>query len=187
MFSLTSLPKNDFLPPEYNCVLGILAKLKCIMGLSGWHSGKESTCKYKKHRRCGLNPWIRKIPWRRKWQPTPVFLPGKSHGQRSLVGYSPWGCKESEMTESRNVAGWKFNFLNFLELWLCMWHSSVQFNIIINILGRVSNKAVNLIKKGPVSAEIHPPLDLAVEILPKSEIAIFVTILILERKNKHTC
>ena len=37
--------------------------------------------------------------WRRKWQPTPVFLPGKSHGRRNLVGYSPWGCKESDMTE----------------------------------------------------------------------------------------
>ena len=39
------------------------------------------------------------IPWRRKWQPTPVFLPGESHGGRSLVGYSPWGCKESDTTE----------------------------------------------------------------------------------------
>ena len=44
-------------------------------------------------------PWVRKIPWRRAWQPTPVFLPGKPHGQRSLVGYSPWGCKELDMTE----------------------------------------------------------------------------------------
>ena len=43
--------------------------------------------------------WVRKIPWKRAWQPTPVFLPGKSHGQRSLVGYSPWGCQESDMTE----------------------------------------------------------------------------------------
>jgi len=42
---------------------------------------------------------VRKIPWRRKWQPTPVFLPGKSHGQRSLVGYSPQGCKELDMTK----------------------------------------------------------------------------------------
>ena len=41
----------------------------------------------------------RKEGWRRKWQPSPVFLPGKSHGQRSLVRYSPWGCKESDMTE----------------------------------------------------------------------------------------
>ena len=48
--------------------------------------------------RPGFNPWVGKI-CRRKWQPTPVFLPGKSHGQRNLVGYSPWGCKESDTTE----------------------------------------------------------------------------------------
>ena len=50
-------------------------------------------------RRCGFDPWVRKIAWRRKWQPTPVFLPGKFHGQRSLVGYSPWSQQESDMTE----------------------------------------------------------------------------------------
>ena len=49
-------------------------------------------------RRPGFDPWVRKIPWRREWQPAPVFLPGEFHGQRSLVGYSPWGCKESDMT-----------------------------------------------------------------------------------------
>ena len=43
--------------------------------------------------RPGFDPWVGKIPWRRKWQPIPIFLPGKSHGQRSLVGYSPWGHK----------------------------------------------------------------------------------------------
>ena len=47
--------------------------------------------------------WVRKSPWRRKWQPAPVFLPGKSHGQRSLVGYSPWGHKESDMTKKLNT------------------------------------------------------------------------------------
>ena len=46
-----------------------------------------------------FNPWEGKIPWRRKWQLTPVLLPGKSHGRRILVGYSPWGCKELDMTE----------------------------------------------------------------------------------------
>ena len=50
-------------------------------------------------RRSGFDPWVGKIPWRRKWQPTPVLSPGESHGQRSLVGYSPWGHKESDMTE----------------------------------------------------------------------------------------
>ena len=49
--------------------------------------------------RPGFNPWVGKISWRRKWQPTPVLLPGKSYGQRSLVGYSPWGYTESDMTE----------------------------------------------------------------------------------------
>ena len=49
-------------------------------------------------RRPRFNPWVRKIPCRREWQPTPVFLPGESLGQRSLAGYSPWGCKESDLT-----------------------------------------------------------------------------------------
>ena len=50
------------------------------------------------------HPWVEKMPWRRAWQqPTPVFLPGESHGQRSLVGYTPWGCKESDTTEQPNT------------------------------------------------------------------------------------
>ena len=48
--------------------------------------------------RPGFDPWVEKIPWRRKWQPTSVFMPGKSHGQRSLAGYSPWGHKELDRT-----------------------------------------------------------------------------------------
>jgi len=53
-------------------------------------------------RKPGFDPWVGKIPCRRKWQPTPVFLPGESCGQRSLVSYSPWGCKESGITERLN-------------------------------------------------------------------------------------
>ena len=49
--------------------------------------------------RPGFDPWVREIPWRRKWQSTSVLFPGKSHGQRSLVGYGPWGSKESDTTE----------------------------------------------------------------------------------------
>ena len=51
-------------------------------------------------KRSGFDPWVREILWRRAWQPIPVFLPGESHGQRRLVGYSPWGCKESDTTEA---------------------------------------------------------------------------------------
>ena len=62
-----------------------------FLGLPWWLNGKESACQCRRH---GFNPWVGKIPWKRKWQPTWVFLPGKSHGQRSLVGYSPWGHKK---------------------------------------------------------------------------------------------
>ena len=60
---------------------------------------KEPACQCRRCKRHGFNPWVRKIPWRRKWQHTPAFLPGESYGQRSLAGYSPEGHKESDMTE----------------------------------------------------------------------------------------
>ena len=63
-------------------------------GLPGWLSGKESACQCRRHKRHRLDPWVGKIPQSRKWQPTPVFLPGESHRQRSLVGYSPRGHKD---------------------------------------------------------------------------------------------
>ena len=65
----------------------------------GGTNGKDPTCQWRRYKRRGFNPWVREIPWRRKWQPAPVFLPGKSHGQRSLAGYRPWSCKESDITE----------------------------------------------------------------------------------------
>ena len=65
-----------------------LSKSQQKGGLLWWLSRKESA----------INLCFRKIPWRRKWQPTPVFLPRKTHGQGSLVGYSPWDCKESDTT-----------------------------------------------------------------------------------------
>ena len=70
------------------------------MGFPGGTSGKEPACGCRRHKRRGFEPWVGKIPWRRKQQLTPVFLPGESHGQRSWRGYSPWGGKESNMTEA---------------------------------------------------------------------------------------
>ena len=69
-----------------------------------WLSSKESAYQCS---RPGLDPWVQKIPWRRKWQPGVILLPGKSHGQRSLVGYSPWSCKESNMTEHTYTPSYK--------------------------------------------------------------------------------
>ena len=72
---------------------------KTSFELFGWCSGKESICQFRRCQRHEFDPWIGKIPWSRKWQLTPVFLPGKFHGQRSLAGYSSWGRKESDTAE----------------------------------------------------------------------------------------
>ena len=58
--------------------------------LCRWGSSKEPACQCRRHR---FNPWVRKIPWRREWEPSPIFLPGKSHGEKRLVSYTPWGHK----------------------------------------------------------------------------------------------
>ena len=79
LFSLYSQPKNR--------------------GISQWLRGKEFACQAGNRENVGSIPGLGRTPWRRKWQPTPVVLPEKSHRQRSLVGYSPWNCKEWDTTE----------------------------------------------------------------------------------------
>jgi len=70
-----------------------------LLRLSWWLSCKESACNAGDLGWSpGSEPWVKKIPWRRKWKPTPAFLPGKAHGQRSLLGYSPQGYKELNTT-----------------------------------------------------------------------------------------
>ena len=69
------------------------------MGFPGGSSGKEPAFQFKRHKKHGLDPWVGKIPWRRKWQLTPILLPEDPHEQRNLVGYRPWGHKELDMTE----------------------------------------------------------------------------------------
>ena len=73
--------------------------------------------------RPGFNPWVGKNPWRRNWHPTPILLPGKSHGQRSLVGYSPWGRKESDTT------GQIYLLTILLEL-LCPWTWAISSQLL---------------------------------------------------------
>ena len=70
-----------------------------ILKITGGVSGKESTYQCRTYKRHGFDPWVRKIPWRKAWQPIPVIFPGESHGQRSLAGFGPWDHKESDPTE----------------------------------------------------------------------------------------
>ena len=78
----------------------IWKKLEEGMSFPDGISGKVPAYQCRRHKRCMLIPWVRKIPWRRTWKPTPVFLPKEFHGQRSLAGYSPWDCKELDTTEA---------------------------------------------------------------------------------------
>ena len=88
-------------------------------GLPWWLHGKQPACQRRRCRRRRFDPWVGKIPWRRKWQPTPIFFPGKFHGQRRLVGYCPWDCRELDMTERACTAiphSWSGNSSLFLPL-----------------------------------------------------------------------
>ena len=81
--------------PRRRYSLAFWLRSSVMWGLPGWLGGEESARHYT---RCGFDLWFEKIPWGGKWQPPPVFLPEKFHGQRMLVGYSPGGCKESDTT-----------------------------------------------------------------------------------------
>ena len=101
------ITSDDFqaLPPRSphsfsNHLLSTYEVIQEIKGFPRWLSGKQSACNTGDTEVAGSVPGSGKIPWRRAWHPTLVFLPGESHGQRSLAGYSPWGLKESGTTEA---------------------------------------------------------------------------------------
>ena len=100
--NLTGHNHHNHLPPDFLCVKGksLLSYLASItFQASQVAQGQESSCQCRRHR---FNPWVRKISWRRKWQPDPAFFPGESHGQRNLVGNNPWGRKELDTTQQLN-------------------------------------------------------------------------------------
>ena len=89
-------------PPTSHGQWGLYSYLRPT-GFPRWHTGKESTCQYRRCKRCGFDPWVGKILWSGKWQPTTVFSSAEFHGQRSLAGYSLWGHKESDVTEHEHT------------------------------------------------------------------------------------
>ena len=95
------------------------------MSISG-SDGKE----FLQCRKPGFNPWVRNIPWKRKWQPTPMFLPGEPHGQRTLVGYSPWGYKELDTTEQLTLSLVDVSGSSDLHL-CCIYQLSLLFVLIL--------------------------------------------------------
>ena len=90
-----------------------------MKGFPGGTSGKEPACQCRRHKRHGFNPWVRKISWRRKWQPTSVFLPGESHGQHNLEGYSPWGHTETPPNQLSTDNKFYYVALETMRVWEC--------------------------------------------------------------------
>ena len=80
-------------PLFVSVTFGALLSAGWLLGFCHGSAGNELVCKLRRHKRLWYNPWVKMIPWRRKWQPTPVSFPGKSHRQRSLGSYSPWDCR----------------------------------------------------------------------------------------------
>ena len=91
-------------------VLGLVFNKDTGTASKRWLSGEEPACQCWRCKRCQVGSLGQEDPQKRKWQPTPVFLTGKSHGQRSLKGYSPWSCKESDKTEPLSIRFSDFKF-----------------------------------------------------------------------------
>ena len=104
-------------------------------GFHWWLSGKESACQNRRH---GFDPWVGKIPWRKKWQPTPVFLPAKSHGQKSLAGINH-GVRKSQTW----LSNWALRWLgNFYHKHHCLMTQLITFTL----SGFQDNRTRNLIQ-----------------------------------------
>ena len=114
---------------EQDNILAVL--FPCVIpptGLPRWLSDKESDCQCRRHKRWGFDPWVGKIPWRRKCQPASVFLPRKFHGQRSLVGYSPkWGQRESDTNERLSSQHTLTRVTWELNSWSVFWKLGLNF------------------------------------------------------------
>ena len=110
---------------NFNLYLDCLTLPHASQGFSGGTNDKEPACQRKRCKRHRFDPWVAKIPWRKAWQPTPVFLSGESHGQRSLVGCRPQSCKELNTTDAASHSTTHASqtvlfflaFGNFFSLW----------------------------------------------------------------------
>ena len=100
---------NNYVPTQpYFVSLSIQCSANCktfntLLGFPRWCSGKESANHCRRLKRRRFSPWVWKIPWSKKWQSTPLFLPGKFHGQGRLVKYSLWDCKQSDTNEHTHI------------------------------------------------------------------------------------
>ena len=112
---------------SFSCIfaVNVYREHMCKAGLPRWLSSKESACQCRRCKRRRFDLWVGKIPWRRKWQATPAFLPGKFYGWRSLAGYSPWGHSQTWLSDCACMEfGWFITFYICSSLNACFASSS---------------------------------------------------------------
>ena len=100
-YEFTHPPKWWWNPNAQYPLMWLYLEIESLYMITRWHSDTNSACHCRRLRRCRFDPWARKIPWRREWQPTPVSFPGQSHEQRILEGYSPWSHKSQTRLRHR--------------------------------------------------------------------------------------
>ena len=115
-----------------------------MFGFPRRYSCKESICQCRRHKRHRFDPCVGKILWSRKWQPNPVSLPEKFHGQRSLVGYSPWGCKESDTPEHSRIICLAEDIQNSNGLKKKDWENKINNKLIMEISEIIQGTGNNL-------------------------------------------
>ena len=126
-----------------------------VRGIPGGSDSKKICLQCRRPR---FHPWVGKIPWRREWQPTPVFFPGEWHGQRSLAGYSQWSHQESDMTEQLSLT---FSYkLKGSRFWLHLEGDSLMVGVSDNPIAWKSNQVLHCDQS---SKPGWPPIKLAVE------------------------
>ena len=146
----THLNSGIFLVSKYHIgYILFFLNWSIVLRLSRWFSGKESACQCRRHKRIGFSLWVGKIPWSRKGQPTPVFLPGKSHEQRNLAGSSPGGPNELDTTTWLSI-------IYFSGTWLPNCKAQLLSNVVLVSAIQWSDSATGIHISLPVGSPSHP-------------------------------
>ena len=180
--------------------------LLCIKIPSGIPCGSEGKRICLQCRRPRFYPWVRKIPWRRAWQSTPVFLPGESNGKMSLAGYGPWCDKESDMTgvtEHKHstmvlliviifiMQTWMFSPFHFNALWIRIslintWNDYILYTFLkINCMGILNWREITKEHLGKRSYNLILCLDKDWQIPNMSGVGMCLCIYIISSSNGH--
>ena len=118
--------------PRYPLIGEWMNHYTSIQGFSVHATDKESTFQCRRRKRCRFHPWVGKVPWNGKWHPTPVFLPGIFHGQRSLAGYSSWATVHGVSKSQTWLSDWAYTPHTHTHIHTMEFYSTIKRNMLSN-------------------------------------------------------